>query len=63
VLEVRDNGRGIREEERESPDAIGLLGIRERVLAWNGEIRIDGKAGEGTTVMVTIPLGRKESDQ
>jgi PAS domain S-box-containing protein len=63
MLEVRDNGRGITEEESTGPHSIGLLGLRERVYSWNGEILIHGKKGEGTTVTVTIPLEGKVNDR
>lgn len=63
VLEVRDNGRGISEEESTGPHSIGLLGLRERVHSWNGDIRILGKKGKGTTVTVTIPIEGKVSDR
>ena len=60
VLEVSDNGRGIREKEITSHDSIGLLGMRERVYPWGGEVVIEGEEGKGTTVRVSIPLERKD---
>lgn len=56
VLEVCDNGRGITEAELGDHGAIGLLGIRERVARWDGEVEFFGHPGEGTAVLVTIPL-------
>jgi signal transduction histidine kinase len=56
VLEVKDNGRGITEEEITNPKAFGLIGIRERTLALNGECAITGRAGYGTTLVVSIPI-------
>jgi PAS domain S-box-containing protein len=55
VLAVRDDGRGIRPGDVDSNDALGLLGIRERLALWNGEARFDGQPGEGTTVTVFVP--------
>ena len=55
VLEVSDNGRGIREEESRGPKSLGLLGMRERTRLMGGEIRITGKPGVGTTAVLTIP--------
>lgn len=59
VLEVADNGKGITEKETEDPKAFGLIGMRERVLAFKGEFAIIGRPGRGTTVTVTIPLDKK----
>jgi len=56
VLEVKDNGRGITESEIKDPKAFGLIGMRERVLALNGECVISGRPGSGTTIVVYIPL-------
>jgi len=59
VLEVKDNGKGITEKETEEPKAFGLIGMRERVLAFKGKFDISGRPGQGTTVTVTIPLDKK----
>jgi signal transduction histidine kinase len=57
VMQVRDNGIGIPADKIRSPKSMGLLGIRERLLAWNGTVNIESQAGKGTTVTVQIPLG------
>jgi len=54
-LKVEDNGRGIQEQEIESPRSLGFLGLRERVLAFGGAIHVKGQEGKGTTVSVSIP--------
>ncbi len=56
-LKVRDNGIGIPLAKIRSPKSLGLLGIRERLLAWNGTMDITSQPGKGTTVTVHIPLG------
>jgi signal transduction histidine kinase len=55
-LEIRDNGRGITEEEVLNPESLGLLGMKERVLAFGGELSICGAPGGGTTLILKIPL-------
>jgi len=61
-LEISDNGRGITEEEIAASDSLGLIGMRERVLYWGGDISIRGEPNKGTSIRVTIPLRRKDSD-
>ena len=56
ALSVEDNGRGIRDNEIESPRSLGFLGLRERVLAFGGSIDVKGDEGKGTRVSVTIPI-------
>lgn len=55
-LEVHDDGVGITPERLHSPSALGLLGMRERARALGGFAKISGAPGEGTTVLVTVPL-------
>ena len=57
ILRVRDNGRGIDQDEIYSTRSIGLLGMRERALLRGGDVHIRGAAGHGTTVTVRLPLG------
>jgi signal transduction histidine kinase len=56
VLEVQDNGSGITQEQADDPRSTGLVGIRERVQAWGGEVEIGGSPGRGTRIRVTVPL-------
>ena len=58
VLEVRDDGRGASEEEVEDAGALGILGMRERARVFGGEVAVQGKRGEGTALLVRIPLRR-----
>lgn len=55
VLEIRDNGRGISEEEINNTKSIGLVGMRERASLLGGEVRLRGEPKRGTTVSVRIP--------
>jgi signal transduction histidine kinase len=59
---IKDNGKSFRktsEHLMSRKQRLGLLGMQERVRLVNGQFSIRPKAGEGTTVIVTIPL---ESD-
>jgi signal transduction histidine kinase len=55
VLVVWDNGRGITQSEVSDPRSLGLMGMRERALAWGGEVTVEGSPGQGTSVTVCIP--------
>ncbi len=56
ILQVKDNGRGIKESEMAKFDSLGILGIRERALSLGGQIEIKGEPNSGTTVTLKIPL-------
>jgi len=62
-LKVSDNGIGITEEQMNSPESLGLQGVRERLIILNGEIDIEGLAGKGTTITVRIPTGEQHGEQ
>jgi signal transduction histidine kinase len=59
ILEIQDNGRGINEDEISGSKSFGLMGMRERVYSWGGELHINGIAGKGTTILVSVPLDEK----
>lgn len=54
-LRVRDHGQG--PVVRPSPDAHGLVGMRERVRIHGGELVAGPAAGGGFEVHATLPLG------
>ncbi len=56
VLMVADNGCGVDPKKISDPHSLGLVGIRERALAYGGEVTIDGQSGTGTTVTARLPL-------
>lgn len=58
VLTVRDNGRGISEEEIANMRSLGLVGMRERATLIGGELTLQGALGQGTTVTLRVPLLR-----
>ena len=62
VLEVKDNGKGITEEQISDPKSFGILGMRERANSFRGEVKINGIRDEGTTVTVSIPINCKEGE-
>ena len=63
VLEVEDDGVGISPARLAEHHSLGLLGMRERVAAFDGEIEFAGVPGQGTTVVVRMPvLGINDED-
>ena len=50
-VEVRDDGVG-----GARPDGSGLQGLRDRLAALDGRLRIESPAGGGTLVTATIPI-------
>lgn len=52
LLDVTDNGRG-----GVSANGNGLAGMRERVAALGGTLRIDSPRGGGTRLTVAVPIG------
>ena len=56
TLGVTDNGVGFSPDSLSGLDSLGLVGMRERALACGGTLMVQGKPGEGTAIIVTIPL-------
>jgi signal transduction histidine kinase len=56
TLRVADDGIGISASQIRGRESLGLLGMRERAQLFGGEVKIQGAAGRGTTVSVSIPL-------
>jgi signal transduction histidine kinase len=54
-LMVKDNGKGISEEQLHSPSAIGFVLLKERALSIGGNAVIQSSEGQGTTVLIHIP--------
>jgi signal transduction histidine kinase/PAS domain-containing protein len=51
-LSIRDDGRGGADPRRGS----GLIGLTDRVDALGGTIKVISPSGEGTTLLVTLPV-------
>jgi PAS domain S-box-containing protein len=58
-VEVRDNGLGFDLAAVAQRGTLGLLGMRERVIALGGRIEVHSTPGQGTTISVVIPLEPK----
>ncbi|MDQ0256623.1 signal transduction histidine kinase [Evansella vedderi] len=66
LLKVKDNGRGFSLYDallkaREEPH-FGLLSMNEEAEKIDASLQIDSKPGEGTDIILTIPLEKIEGD-
>lgn len=64
VIKIADNGKGFDAKAASASAAIasgfGLAGIAERVGMLGGRHSIASAAGQGTTITITLPGGRRE---
>ena len=54
VIEIVDDGRGIKPEEQSAHHSYGIAGMHERAKALGGRVRVHGTS-KGTQVMVHMP--------
>jgi PAS domain S-box-containing protein len=55
-LEVTDDGKGFDTGVLKSSHTFGILGIKERVTSLNGKFDLISSPGNGTKIIITIPL-------
>ncbi len=55
TLTVKDNGRGITEEQIQNIHSYGLIGMRERAWQLGGSFAIHSELERGATVFLSIP--------
>ncbi len=58
---IEDDGRGFNPDDShltggDKPRGLGLLGMKERVAQFGGELKIESQYGGGTCVCIRIPL-------
>jgi len=56
TLEVSDDGRGIAPEMLQKPRSFGLRGLQERARRAGGWLDISSRPGQGTSVIMSVPL-------
>jgi signal transduction histidine kinase len=62
TMTIRDNGIGMQPGSRNRNGSFGLVGIEERVNILGGSFSISSGPDTGTTIVVTIPVGRLPSE-
>jgi signal transduction histidine kinase len=60
VLEIRDDGRGITEDELAASTSLGLMGMRERAHFVGGRLEIEGVARQGTALTLRVPIPEED---
>lgn len=55
TLEVQDNGLGMDVYLVDDMKSLGLIGIRERVHVWGGDMKIVSQTGKGLKITINIP--------
>jgi len=55
-LVVTDNGVGLEQEQLLKPNALGLIGMRERIRPFGGTVTLVSRPGDGTTVTTLVPI-------
>ncbi|WXL26434.1 PAS domain S-box protein [Ectopseudomonas mendocina] len=59
-LTITDDGKGFSPQKRQAGQSFGLVGMQERVFMLGGHLQIDSEPGEGTTLIVQVPLDEEE---
>jgi PAS domain S-box-containing protein len=60
-LRVADNGCGGHARAFEAGSAYGVMGMRERARHWGGQLEIRSAPGQGTTVMLNLPVSERSA--
>ena len=55
IMEIKDNGVGMKLENVNDPQSFGILGIQERADLLGGTASFRSNPGEGTTVSIRLP--------
>ena len=62
--EIQDDGNGFDprrlDSNEDSPHGLGLLGIKERVNQWGGDIEIISQPGSGTLLRLRLPIAEAD---
>ncbi|MGH8831523.1 MAG: sensor histidine kinase, partial [Polaromonas sp.] len=62
MVKIKDDGKGIDTERLLDRESWGISGMYERVRYFGGELKISGLPGQGTTVLLRLPLETAHAD-
>jgi len=57
---ISDNGKGVEPEKMRSVESLGIMGMRERAMLYDGDVQISGEKGIGTTVTIQMKFHKQE---
>ena len=67
ILQIKDDEIGFEMQTPGVKKTLGLLGMQERTFMMGGHFEINSNAGEGTTIVITIPqsddTAKSQADQ
>ena len=63
IFIIKDNGQGIPSAKIVDPRSMGIAGIKERVFALAGEIKIISRWGRYTAFVIKIPLPSEKGEK
>ena len=63
MVMIEDDGVGFEPYRVQGGDHFGLLGMRERAEALGGTLTLESAPGEGTTIVVEVPLADPHPDR
>ena len=57
IIEVSDSGPGFAPVKAQGkPQPLGLIGLKNRLESLGGQLTVRSKAGEGTTLVASLPI-------
>ena len=59
-LEVSDDGVGFDPDAAMKGHGLGLIGMRERLMALGGDCTISSRCGAGTRILARVPIRRRD---
>ena len=66
IVHIVDNGKGFdlkKNHGKRERGHYGLLGMQERIQLLGGQVEFRSRIGEGTRVILTLPISNKEAHQ
>ena len=63
TVEISDDGKGFSDLERNKCDAFGLRGLEERARSVGGWVDISSTPGQGTAIILSVPLTNATAPQ
>ena len=59
-LDVSDDGVGFDPDAAMKGHGLGLIGMRERLMAVGGDCAITSRCGAGTRILARVPIRRRD---